>query len=208
MLFRSVSQSRYLRVSVIPDGNGNLRRQRHREGERFSVQPVRCGVKIYEEFDRFMSGRVDFMEMARLVGESMVKSTKEDIYEAILKNFREGGAGEPYRLSVTGGLPTEKQILEVAKHLEARTGAQVVIYGTALALSNLDIKFPSDASNNQRNQQAFYGRIAGIEAKELPALHKEGTTDFFTWVCCSDLAKSYHHWVFKFHIIASFVCAT
>lgn len=173
-----IPDNSYFRVSVISDGNGNLRRQRHREGERFSVPTVRRGVKIYEEFDRFMAGRVDFMEMARKVGESMVKSIKEDIYEAILKNFREGGAGEPYRLSLTGGLPTEKQILEVAKHLEARTGAEVVIYGTALALSNLDIKYPSDASNNQRNQQAFYGRIAGIEAKELPALHKEGTTDF------------------------------
>lgn len=173
-----VPANKNFRVSVMSDGNGNIRRQRMTEGQSYSVPTERKGVKIYEEFDRFMAGRINFTDMARKVGEDMVEATKEDIYSVILTNFREAGAGLPYRKTISGTVPTEKDILEMAKHLEAKTGAKVAIYGTALALSSLDIKYPSDASNNQRNQQAFYGRIAGIEAKELPALHKVGTDEF------------------------------
>lgn len=173
-----VPSNKHFRVAVISDGNGNIRRQRLREGERYSVPTARRGVKIYEEFDRFMAGRVDFLEMARQVGVDMAQSVKEDIYELIMTNFREAGADTLYRKVISGGLPKEKDILTMAKHLEARTGAPVVIYGTALALNNLDIKYPSDASNAVRNQQAFYGKIAGLDAKELPALHKTGTQDF------------------------------
>lgn len=170
--------NKHFRVAVISEGNGNIRRQRLREGQKFTVETETRGVKIYEEFERFMSGRVNFLDMARQVGTDMAQSVKEDIYSLIMENFREAGAGTPYRLTISGTVPTEKQILTMAKHLEARTGAKVAIYGTALALNSLDIKYPSNESNNARNQQAFYGKIAGLDAKELPALHKVGTNDF------------------------------
>ena len=108
----------------------------------------------------------------------MVKEVKSEIYSAVLTNFREGGAGTVYRQTISGGVPTEKDVLTMAKHLEAKTGAKVVIYGSALALSNLAIKYADNDSNALRNEQGFYGKIAGIEAVEIPAMHKVGTDEF------------------------------
>lgn len=173
-----VPDNKNFRVATISDGNGNLRRQRLRDGQEYQVPVHIKGVKIYEEFVRFMSGRIDFLEMVRIVGESMVKEVKEEVYRAVLTNFREGGAGTIYRQTISAGVPTEKDVLSMAKHLEAKTGAKVVIYGSALALSNLDIKYQDDSSNALRNSQGFYGKIAGIEAVEIPPMHEIGTDDF------------------------------
>ena len=173
-----VPDNKYFRVATISDGNGNLRRQRMRDGQSYQVPVHIKGVKIYEEFVRWMAGRIDFLEMIRIVGESMVKEVKSEIYSAVLTNFREGGAGTVYRQTISGGVPTEKDVLTMAKHLEAKTGAKVVIYGSALALSNLAIKYADNDSNALRNEQGFYGKIAGIEAVEIPAMHKVGTDEF------------------------------
>ncbi len=88
-----VPDNKYFRVATISDGNGNLRRQRMRDGQSYQVPVHIKGVKIYEEFVRWMAGRIDFLEMIRIVGESMVKEVKSEIYSAVLTNFREGGAG-------------------------------------------------------------------------------------------------------------------
>lgn len=173
-----VPDNKYFRVATISDGNGNLRRQRMRDGQTYQVPVQIKGVKIYEEFVRFMSGRVNFLDMIARVGESMVKEVKEEIYQAVITNFREAGAGTVYRQTISGGVPTEKDILTVAKHLEAKTGAKVVIYGSALALSNLDIKYPDNESKAIRNGQGFFGKVAGIDAVEIPPMHKIGTDEF------------------------------
>lgn len=173
-----VPDNKFFRVATISDGNGNLRRQRMRDGQSYQVPVHIKGVKIYEEFVRWMAGRIDFLEMIRIVGESMVKEVKAEIYATVLTNFREGGAGTIYRQTISAGVPTEKDVLTMAKHLEAKTGAKVVIYGSALALSNLDIKYQDNASNALRNEQGFYGKIAGIQAVEIPPMHEVGTDDF------------------------------
>lgn len=173
-----VPDNKFFRVATISDGNGNLRRQRMRDGQSYQVPVHIKGVKIYEEFVRWMAGRIDFLEMIRIVGESMVKEVKAEIYATVLTNFREGGAGTIYRQTISAGVPTEKDVLTMAKHLEAKTGAKVVIYGSALALSNLDIKYQDNASNALRNEQGFYGKVAGIEVVEIPPMHEIGTDDF------------------------------
>ena len=173
-----IPDNKYFRVATISDGNTSLRRQRLREGQTYRVDTHIKGVAIYEEFARFMSGRIDFLEMVRIVGESMIRHVKEEIYRAVITNFREGGAGEPYREVISGGVPTEKQILTIAKHLEAKTGAKVVIYGTAIALSSLDIKYPSESSKNSYNENGFFGKIASLDAVEIPPMHEVGTDDF------------------------------
>ena len=47
-------------VSAIADGTQGLRRQRMGGGEEITVKTQLKGIKIYEELDRVLSGRVDF----------------------------------------------------------------------------------------------------------------------------------------------------
>lgn len=168
------------RVSVVSDGNGNLQRQRLRDGEKFSVKTDVLGVKIYEEFSRFRAGRVDFLEMIDKVGQSMVKEIKNRIQDSILKTFRSGGSGAPYSVTVSGsqGVPQEDKILEIAKHLEAKTGYKPIIVGSALALYKANPKFMSDTDKAEASKQGFAGRIAGLDCLELAPTHKDGTDEF------------------------------
>lgn len=168
------------KVAVISDGNGNLRRQRLREGEEFSVRTEILGVKIYEEFSRFYSGRIDFLDMIDKVGQSFVKDIKERIFNTLLATFRAGGSDEPYRVTVTAvdGVPQEDKVLELAKHLEAKTGFKPVVVGSALALYKANPKFLNETDKEIASKQAYAPRFAGLEVLEIPPMHKEGTDEF------------------------------
>lgn len=166
------------RVSIVSDGNKNLRRQRMGAEQRFSVPTDIFGIKIYEEFSRFMAGRIDWARMVQGVSDSMTKKVKEVVNDAIVSTFTESGADSAYRLTVTGGVPSERQILTMAEHVKARTDENVTIYGTTLALNQLDVKRPSDIDNRDRNQQGYYGTIAGIPTQEIKQAHVEGADEF------------------------------
>lgn len=174
-----VPDNELFRVSVVSEGNGNLRRQRLREGQEFAVKTHVYGVKIYEEFVRFQAGRIDFLDMIDKVKKSFERALKEEIYHAILDTFRSGGSGSPYRVTISGGQGVqEEKILEVAKHLEAKTGQKPVVVGSALALYKANPKYMSEANKGEANKQGFTTRIAGLDVIELPPMHKKGTDEF------------------------------
>lgn len=168
---------KWFRVATISDGNKNLRRQRLRQGEKFGIQLDTYGVSVYEEFNRFMAGRVDTVDMANKVAESIARFVKENLLNTIVQTFTHVGADTAYRKTVTG-VPTERDILIMAKHIEAEIGEKVVIFGTALALNELDVKIPDDGSNAERNRLGHYGQIAGIATEEIPAMHKQNSDEF------------------------------
>lgn len=173
-----VPANKVFRVSVISDGNGNLRRQRLIDGTKFSVDTDIYGVAIYEEFSRFMAGRIDWIGMVRDVAVSMAKDVEGKIASAIMNHFTETGAEAPYRLTSSGTVPTEKEIITMVKHVEAATGEKAVIYGSALALGQLDLRLTSEADKAARNTTGYYGKVGGVEVREIVNGHKAGTTDF------------------------------
>jgi len=173
-----VPANKAFRVSVVSDGNGNFRRQRLIDGTKFSVDTDIYGVKIYEEFSRFMAGRIDWLGMVRDVATSMAKDIEEKIASAIMNHFTEAGAEAPYRLTSSGAVPTEKEIITMAKHVEAATGEKAVIYGSALALNQLDLRLTSEADKEARNTTGYYGKVGGVEVREIVNGHKIGGTDF------------------------------
>lgn len=168
----------YFKVSVIAEGTKNLRRQRLRDGEEFTVKTQPHGVKIYEEFIRFMSGRIDWADMIDKVALSFAKYTNELVSLAFNNYIESNKANAPYALNTSGAVPTEQQILEIAEHLRAEVGTDVKIYGTRLALQKLGVEKESDTDNRDRNVNGFYGYIAGIEAVAIEQAHKAGTTEF------------------------------
>lgn len=163
--------NKYFRVATISSGNTNMRRQRLRQGEEFLVSLDEYGVAVYEEFALFMAGRISIADIADKVSISMTRFVKENVLNAIVKTFTATSAPSAYRVTVTGA-PKERDILTMAKHIEAKTGEKVVIFGTALALNELDVKIPDDGSNAERNRLGHYGSIAGIPTEEIPAMHK------------------------------------
>lgn len=155
------------RVSNISDGNGNIRRQTIREGQEFTINLETFGVKIYEEFLRFLSGRADWATQMRLVGESMAVQLQNRIFKTMLGTY-----GEYSATYHTTGAVTSDMIVEMAEHIEARTGDRVGIYGTKTALRKLTPDHKSDGMEERRNELGYYGSIEGMALHQIKQSHE------------------------------------
>ena len=176
----NIPRKNIYKVAIISDGNGNMRRQRVTGGESLTITPSIYGVKIYEEWSRFMAGRIDWLGMIRDVAESFAVDIKNRIYNTLVNHFQEAGADDEYRQTISGRVPTEREILTMAKHIEAKTGQAVTIYGTALALNQLELTQPSDDDLRRKNAQGYLGTVAGIPTKEIRPTHVANTNTFET----------------------------
>ena len=163
------------RVALVSDGNGNIRRQRLRDGQEFSVSLDTYAIKVGEDFHRFLAGRVDWAELMVGIAESFKRDLTQRIADAVMKSFGEYGATYHKTFSQT---PTEDELVEMAMHIEARTGEKVAIYGTKLALRKLAPSQISENLKDARNAVGYYGEIAGIELREIAQSHVYGADEF------------------------------
>lgn len=170
-----VPANNIFRVALVSDGNGNIRRQRLRDGQEISVSLDTYAIKVGEDFHRFLAGRVDWAEFMAGIAESFRRDLTQRIYEAVYNSF--GQYGATYHNHFSNGF-TEDDLVEMAMHIEARTGEKVAIYGTKLALRKLAPSNITDAMNDARNKTGYYGEIAGIELREIQQSHKYGSDEF------------------------------
>lgn len=171
-----VPANNIFRVALISDGNSNLRRQRLRDGEEFSIKLDTYGIKVGEDFHRFLAGRVNWADFITGIAVAFKRDLTQRIYEAVMSSYGEYGA--EYHNEFTADSLTEQDIIEMAMHIEARTHEKVAIYGTKLALRNLPQENVTDAVKNEINESGYYGRLAGIDLHEVAQSHKYGTDEF------------------------------
>ncbi len=160
-------------VSVTADGNGNVRRQRIGSDRTITVDTTTYTVKIYEEFNRFLAGRIDWVDMVNRVARSFNVKIKNDIYNAIYNSFSD--------LNATYGISAaydEATLTELAQHVEAATDSDVIVFGTKAALAKVAPSTVSDKMRDEKNNTGFYGVVNGIELREVKQSHKIGTDDF------------------------------
>jgi hypothetical protein len=168
----TVEDRELFKVAVIADGNGNLRRQRIDRGE-FTVDVSTRGVKIYEELYRLLAGRVDWNAMVDRVARSYNNEIATQVYNALYNSFDQLTA--TYAVSAAY---TEATLTSLAQHVEASTGANVVIYGTKASLSKVAPSVVSDNMRDKRNIEGFYGVVNGYELREIKQAHVPGTDNF------------------------------
>src|SRR5690606_36795804 len=114
-----VPASNIFRVSLVSDGNGNIRRQRLRDGQEFSVSLDTYAIKIGEDFHRFLAGRVQWAELMAGIAESFRRDLTQRIADAVMASY--GKYGAEYHKTFTSA-PTEDELVVMAMHIEARTG--------------------------------------------------------------------------------------
>ena len=170
-----VPANNIFRVALVSDGNGNIRRQRLRDGQEFSVSLDTYAIKVGEDFHRFLAGRVDWPEFMEGIAESFRRDLTQRIYEAVYNSF--GQYGATYHNRFSNGFK-EDDLVEMAMHIEARTGEKVAVYGTKLALRKLAPSNITEAMKDARNKTGYYGEIAGIELREIKQSHKYGSDEF------------------------------
>lgn len=160
-------------VSEVANGVQSLRRQRLNGGEHVTVKTSLKAVKIYEELNRVLSGRVDFNTFIDRVSESYKQQMRADIYNAWCTYVGNGSTYFP-----VAGTYSEDGLLEMVNHVEAATGKSATIIGTKAALRKIKIDTVSDEAKSDMYNIGYYGKFNGTNCVKVNQIHKPGTTDF------------------------------
>lgn len=164
-------------VAEIADGTQGIRRQRLGGAKETSIPTTLKAVRIYEELNRVLAGRIDFNEMIDKVAESFRQQLLNDIYALWIGATADQLGGVTY--FPAAGTYDEDDLLELIAHVEAAAGGKTAtIIGTAKALRNLKESIQSDGAREELHNFGFYGRFYGTPCIKVPQRHKLGTDEF------------------------------
>lgn len=163
-------------VAEMADGIAIPRRQRLGESTSVSVRTALHGVRIYEELNRFLSGRVDWNECIDKIARSYKAERLDTIYATFSGiDANTAGLNDVY---VTGGTFDEEAILKLVEHVEAATGMTARIIGTKPALRKCVSAVVADSAKEDYYRMGYYGRLAGVEMVSIKNRHAVGTDEF------------------------------
>lgn len=164
-------------VAEIADGTQSIRRQRLGGSSETAIPTSLKGVKIYEELNRVLSGRVDFNHFINKVAESFRVQLLNDIYAVWMGATAEQMGGVTY--FPAAGSYDEDELLELIAHVEAAAGGKpATIIGTKKAIRNLKPAMDSDGYKNDMYNMGYAGKFYGTPVVITPQRHKVGSTDF------------------------------
>ena len=131
-----IEDSNLFIVSEAADGTQGIRRQRLSGISEVSIPTSLKVVKIYEELNRVLSGRVDFNHFINKVAESFRQKLLNDVYTLGSGATAQDFGGVTY--FPTAGAYDEDELLELIAHVEAAAGGKpATIIGTKKAVRNL-----------------------------------------------------------------------
>ena len=166
-----------LTVSKFSGNHHDLLRQKLGFGESFTVHTDWYGIKIYQDFELYMAGRIDWAEYIRKLYEALDKKVNDMLYGAFM------GLDEqvPAAYQMTGTI-TEATILEKAEMVEVATGHPVMIAGTRASLSKITgltgADMWSSEMKNERNTLGGLGTWNGIPLMRVPQVFEQNTRTF------------------------------
>lgn len=157
-------------VSIIADGTANLRRQRIDNG-RMNVEMSNYGISIYDEFYRFLAGRVNWGQMVDKVARSYEKKMAESVSAAIFGGYDDLDGALKY-----SGTYAEDKVLDVLQQVEAMYGSAMLL-GTKAALAKLKPEYVGDADKQQYNAIGHLGTFRGYDMVALTQFMRAGTNE-------------------------------
>lgn len=172
-----VQDANLFTVSEIADGTQAIRRQRLVGETDVPITPTMHAVRIYEELDRVLSGRVDFNHMIDVVTRSFTQKTLDDIY-TLWANATQADLGGAVYFPAAGAYDLDT-LLTVIEHVEAAAGgAPATIIGTKTALRPLITNIVGLDQKDVVDANGYVGKFYGSNVVSVPQRHKIGTTDF------------------------------
>lgn len=168
-----VPDNSLLAVDIVASGTQGIRRQRIVDGREVTLTPMNKAVKIYEELDRILAGRIDWTEFVDRVAKSFIANTYADIATAF--NGLYTNVSTPY--AVTGTF-SEETLLGLIEHVEAATGKSAKIVGTRMALRKINMAVSGHEVDADYYNFGFAGKFNGTPCFRMMNSHKTGTTNF------------------------------
>ena len=169
-----------LTVSELSGNHHNLFRQRLGSGKAFNVRTSWYGIKIYVEYERFMTGAIDWSEFIQKVYEAIDKKFNSMIFSTFTGIASYLPAGGQWVKTSQLNANTEDTFLQLVQDVATANGTDVVIMGTRFALAKLtnleDVKWISDDMKKERNTTGRVGYFMGYRLVELPQVFADNDT--------------------------------
>lgn len=170
-------ESTLFQVAEIANGTQAIRRQRIGAESEVLINTAPRAVRIYEEIDRILAGRVDFSDMVNRVAASFENQLLTEVYALWAGVSAEALGGEAY--FPTAGSYSEDALLDVIDHVEAAAnGRKATLLGTRKALRKLKESIASDEWKSELHNEGVIGLFYGVPCVVLEQRHKVGTTEF------------------------------
>lgn len=164
-------------VAEAADGTQGIRRQRLGGATETAIPTALKVVRIYEELNRVLSGRVDFNFFINKVAESFRQKLLNDIYGLWSNATATQLGGVTY--FPTAGAYDEDELLDLISHVEAAaSGRPATIVGTKKGVRNLAASIQSDGAKEDLYNLGYYGKFYGTPVVVTPQRHKVGSTNF------------------------------
>lgn len=174
-----VEDSNLFVVDDAANGTQAIRRQRLSGSTTVAIPTSMKIVRIYEELNRVLSGRIDFNTLIDRVAQSFKQKMLNDIYTLWSGATANDFGGTTY-FPVAGSYD-EDTLLDVISHVEAAAGGKVAtVIGTKKAIKQLkdSISEQSDGAKEELHNLGYYGKFFGNPVVMTPQRHKVGTTTF------------------------------
>lgn len=166
----------YFVVADAAAGIKGVRRQRLDGMQTVSVQTSVKIIRVYEELNRLLAGRVTFDTFVQAVADAFKQKMLADAYAAI-STITANTAGMEADLVVSGTY-SEDDLNDLCDKVEARTGYTPVIYGTKAALRKVTTAVVSDQAKEDVYGMGYYGKFNGVPMVALRQSYKPGTSTF------------------------------
>ena len=164
-------------VAEMANGVATPRRQRIGHATSKEVKTTMHQIRIYEEMNRVLAGRVTWTEFVDKVVDSFKKNLYNDIFTAFsgIDSTTEG-VGTTY--APAAGTYNEANLLTLVEHIEAATGKNAMIIGTKTALRKVDTAIMADQAKNDYYNAGYFGKVAGVPMVAIRNQHRVGTETF------------------------------
>lgn len=164
-------------VADTAEGTQAVRRQRLGGQKETAIPTAMKTVRIYEELNRVLSGRVDFNYMINKVAESFKQKLLNDIY-ALWSNATAADLGGVVYFPAAGSY-NEDDLLDLISHVEAAAGGKTAtIVGTKKAVRTLIPSILGSEGKSDIYNLGYFGKFFGTPVVVTPQRHKVGTTQF------------------------------
>ncbi len=164
-------------VAEIADGTQGIRRQRLGGAKETSIPTSLKAVRIYEELNRILAGRVNFNEFVDKVAESFRRKLMDDIF-ALWSGITADQLGGAVYFPEAGPYD-EDDLLDLIAHVEAAAGGKTAtIIGTKKALRKLVPSILAETGKQDLYNDGYFGKFYGTPVLAIPQRHKVGSDEF------------------------------
>lgn len=169
-------------VSRIAEGSTSIRRQRLNAGQYVTIDTQMHAIKVYEELNRLMAGRVDFNTLVDRLTRSFSRNMRNEIL-ACLEGVTASTTGLNATYVKTGSF-SAATLRELIAHVEAATGSAATIIGTKAGLakiadtSDTAVSLASASAKEDLYNMGYFGKFNGTPMVSMRQAHKVGTDTF------------------------------